>query len=124
MDLSTSSCLFTRVTRSSLYLRTLLSSFNTSHDSCRTPDSYLTRVDAQASAERTGIGEWFPQHGPSGEIAKWFSMEIKQEDWPWRFEEGSKPSLAVAFSITRTKHLRSCRTTSRGYGGWIGFGKR
>ena len=58
------------------------------------------RVDAQASADRTRIGEWFPQFGPSVDIdthsSQLFSTEIRQEDWPWVFEKSSKPSLIIS----------------------------
>ena len=58
------------------------------------------RVDAQASATRTGIGGWLPYLGKNGEVDRcrspWFSLEIKRETRPWTFERGDKPALLIS----------------------------
>ena len=63
-------------------------------------DSCSARVDAQASANRTGIGGWFPQLDHEGEIdvgiSQWISLEITEHKWPWVFAKSSKPSLAIS----------------------------
>ena len=76
---------------------------NDRHCDCNTSTSVSKvspRVDAQASATRTGIGGWFPKVGPRGQIERWqshwFSMEIQREDFPWVFERGNKPALLIS----------------------------
>ena len=58
------------------------------------------RVDAQASATRTGIGGWYPARNNKGELdpwcSDWFSLEISKEDFPWIFEKSDKPSLVIS----------------------------
>ena len=58
------------------------------------------RVDAQASESRTGIGGWLPHVLPDGTIdvrtSPWFSLEIKEEDFPWVFEKSGKPALVIS----------------------------
>ena len=57
-------------------------------------------MDAQASAERTGIGGWFPHVDQSGKVkvaaSRWFSHEITRDEWPWVFEKSSKPALVIS----------------------------
>ena len=57
-------------------------------------------MDAQASAERTGIGGWFPHVDQSGKVnvaaSRWFSHEITRDEWPWLFEKSSKPALVIS----------------------------
>ena len=59
-----------------------------------------TRVDAQASSGRTGVGGWFPQRGQDGKIdvrgSRWFSLELKEEDWPSVYSWGRKPTLIIS----------------------------
>ena len=47
------------------------------------------RFNAQASDGRTGIGEWFLVFHRVGSLdpweSPWYSMEIKQHEWPWVF---------------------------------------
>ena len=109
--LSTGSWCCTRVTRSGRSLPMLLSSFASSLSSfgprgiSTAPQNYeqirwLHELDAQASAERTGIGGWFPRRDGSGNLntmsSQWFSMEIREEDWPWVFSKGSKPARVIS----------------------------
>ena len=58
------------------------------------------RVDAQASAARTGIGGWFPRRDESGAInlskSPWFSLEITEDEWPWVFAKGRKAALVIS----------------------------
>ena len=58
------------------------------------------RVDAQASASRTGIGGWFPVADEKGDrnpwLSNWFSLEIKKDDFSWIFEKGNCPSLVIS----------------------------
>ena len=58
------------------------------------------RVDAQASSTRTGFGGWFPAAAPDGKIgvsiSRWFSLEIRQEEWPWLYAKRRKPALVMA----------------------------
>ena len=60
-----------------------------------TTADYSPRVDAQASATRTGIGGWFPVTDHNGNLdpwmSIWFSLEITKNDFPWVFEKG-RPS--------------------------------
>ena len=64
------------------------------------------KVDAEASAEKTGI-LWLAPISSSGRVTgcvrpKWFSLHITQESWPWVDEKQDKqrsPSL-------RSKHSR------------------
>ena len=69
------------------------------------PSSAARRVDAQASAERTGIGGWLPSVRPDGSLdlwsSRWFSLELKRESWPWVYEKSDKPSLLM-------RHSRCC----------------
>ena len=64
------------------------------------PDQFAPRVDAQASADRTGIGGWYPHVDQSGQVnvklSKWFSLEITRDEWPWVFEKSSKPALIIS----------------------------
>ena len=60
------------------------------------PSSHAPRVDAQASAERTGIGGWLPVVRPDGSLDKWFSHEVKRESWPWIYEKDDTPSLVIS----------------------------
>ena len=57
------------------------------------------RVHAKACAERTGIGGWLPELRLDGTRdmwkARWFSLELTQENGPWIFAEGNKPSLVI-----------------------------
>ena len=59
------------------------------------------RVDAQASAERTSIGGWFPVVRRDGSIDKWasswFSHEIKEDNWPWLFEKRGSAALVIVY---------------------------
>ena len=55
-------------------------------------DPCSARVDAQASANRTGIGGWFQQLDHEGEI----DVEITEHEWPWIFAMSSKASLAIS----------------------------
>ena len=76
-----------------------------------------SRADAQASAERTGIGGWVPSVRPDGSLdlwsSRWFSLELKRESWPWVYEKADKPSLLIA----RTKGQEaSTWTDNRGNG--------
>ena len=49
------------------------------------PDQLAPRVDSQASAERTGVGGWFPHVDQSGKVnvaaLRWFSHEIIGDEW-------------------------------------------
>ena len=58
------------------------------------------RVDAQASETRTGIGGWLPTLRADGTIdtkaSPWFSLEIREEDFPWIFEKSGKPVLVIS----------------------------
>ena len=60
----------------------------------------VPRVDAQASVSRTGIGGWLPHVLPDGTIdvwtSQWFSLEIKEKDFPWVFEKSGKPALIIS----------------------------
>ena len=51
-----------------------------------------TRVDAQASYLRTGMGGWFPEVDASGvpipSISKWFALEITKEYFSWVYDRG------------------------------------
>ena len=62
--------------------------------------SQAPRVDAQASAERTGIGGWFPVVRRDGSTDKWasswFSHEVKEEVWPWLFEKRGSAALVIS----------------------------
>ena len=64
------------------------------------PDQLAPRVYAQASAERTGIGGWFPHVDQSGKVnikaSRWFSHEITRDEWPWVFEKSPKPALVIS----------------------------
>ena len=57
------------------------------------------RVDAQASRTRTGLGGWLPEV-TDGKIdlwsSRWFSLEVKREDFPWVFEKEGEPSRVIA----------------------------
>ena len=57
------------------------------------------RVDAQASAERTGLGGWLPTE-VDGKIdtwsSPWFSLEITRSDFPWVYEKGDSPSRVIS----------------------------
>ena len=53
------------------------------------------RVDAQASAERTGIGGWFPVVIDKW-ASSWFSHEVKEVDWPWLFEKKGNAALVIS----------------------------
>ena len=33
---------------------------------------------------------------PAAWTSWWFSMEIRQDEWPWVFEKSSKPSLLIS----------------------------
>ena len=61
--------------------------------------SLAPRVDAQASAERTGLGRWLPTE-VNGKIdtwsSPWFSLEITRSDFPWIFEKGDSPSRVIS----------------------------
>ena len=63
-------------------------------------DQLAPRVDAQASAERTGIGGWFLHVDQSGQTdvkaSRWFSLEITRDEWPRVFEMSSKPALIIS----------------------------
>ena len=63
------------------------------------PDQLAPWVDAQASAERTGIGGWFPHVDLSGKVSinasRWFSHEITRDEY-WVFEKSSKPALVIS----------------------------
>ena len=58
------------------------------------------RVDAQASATRTGIGGWFSVSDREGKLSPWlsdwFSIEIRKDDFPWIFDKGDRPSLVIS----------------------------
>ena len=58
------------------------------------------RVDAQASADRTGIGGWFPTRDLDGNLdpwlSQWFSLEVTFEEVPWIFEKGQRSSLVIS----------------------------
>ena len=58
------------------------------------------RVDAQASETRTGIGGWLTTLRADGTIdtmaSPWFSLEIREEDFPWIFEKSCKPALVIS----------------------------
>ena len=64
------------------------------------PSSAAPSVDAQASAERTGIGGWLPSVRPGGSLdlwsSRWFSLELKRKSWPWVNEKSDKPSLLIS----------------------------
>ena len=64
--------------------------------------SVAPRVDAQASATRTGIGGWFPYLDEKGSIdqwkSPWFSLEVTPEVFTWIYERGD-------FSFLHSKHL-------------------
>ena len=64
------------------------------------PSSAAPRVDAQASAEQTGIGGCLPSVRPDGSLdlwtSGWFSLELKRESWPWVYETSDKPSLLIS----------------------------
>ena len=73
------------------------------HYSCAVqtfPASAAPRVDAQASAERTGIGGWLPAVRPDGSLdlwrSRWFSHELTRESWPWVYEKSDTPSLLIS----------------------------
>ena len=57
------------------------------------------RVDAQANSIRTGIGGWFPAVNSEGKIdpsiSRWFSLEIRQEEWPWVYAKRQTPALVI-----------------------------
>ena len=57
------------------------------------------RVDAQASDERTGKGGWLQFVRDDGTLDKlqsrWFSAEIRKEDWPWIFEKDGRPTSTL-----------------------------
>ena len=52
------------------------------------------------SAQRTGIGGWFPDADGSGKLdpwlSSWFSLQISKNEFPWVFEKGDKPSLVIS----------------------------
>ena len=56
--------------------------------------------DAQASAERTGIGSWWPVLNKKGEpdpwLSPWFSLEMSKSEWPWVCGRSEKPSLMIS----------------------------
>ena len=91
------------------------------HYSCATelhPMTSAPRVDAQASLTRTGIGGWLPVLGPDGRadpsLSTWFSLEILEDDWPWIFKKGGKPSptleaLAVLMALKLFHGSQSAR---------------
>ena len=58
------------------------------------------RVDAQASADRTGIGGWMLAYDQDGIISLgtsyWFSHEITRHEFPWVFERGDNPSHIIS----------------------------
>ena len=58
------------------------------------------QVDAQPSETRTGIGGWLPTLRADGTIdtkaSLWFSLEIREEDFPWIFEKSGKPALVIS----------------------------
>ena len=93
------------------------------HDCSSTmyPDQLAPRVDAQASAERTGTGGWFPHVDQSGNVnvaaSRWFSHEITRDEWPWVFEKSSKPALAIstlgALGAGRSESVLRRRTQNR-----------
>ena len=60
----------------------------------------MHRIDAQASAQRTGIGGWFPVVNSTGILdpwlSCWFSLEISKCDVPWIFDKGDKPTLVIS----------------------------
>ena len=64
------------------------------------PAAQAPRVDAQASDERTGRGRWLPFVRDDGTLDKWqsrwFSAEIRKEDWPWIFERDGRPALVIS----------------------------
>ena len=61
---------------------------------------YGPRVDAQASADRTGIGGWLPVEDGSGKIdvrlSPWFSIELTKEQRPWVHEKADRPALLIS----------------------------
>ena len=58
------------------------------------------RVDAQASDGRTGVGGWLPYLDEQGSAdpkeSRWFSLEVRPEDFPWVFVRGRKPSQIIS----------------------------
>ena len=83
---------------------------HTRHFPCATSITSIdqaSRVDAQASSERTGIGGWLPEldsNGrPSPSTSRWFSHAITKEEFPWVFERGGN----LRCSSLRSKHWRS-----------------
>ena len=64
------------------------------------PAETAPRVDAQASADRAGIGDWYPVKGKCGKIntrlSAWFSLEFRTEEWPWVYERGDKTALLMS----------------------------
>ena len=49
------------------------------------------RVDTQASISRTGIGGTIDVR-----TCQWFSLEIREKDFPWVFEKSGKPALVIS----------------------------
>ena len=76
-------------------------------------DHLAPRVDAQASAGRTGIGEWFLHVDQSVQIdvkaSRWFSHEITRDEWPRVFEKSSKPALIIS-TLEALAVLVACST--------------
>ena len=64
------------------------------------PSSAAARVDAQASAQRTGVGGWLLSVRADGSLdlwsSRWFSLEVERESWPWVYEKSDKPSLPIS----------------------------
>ena len=60
---------------------------------------FPSRVDAQASDDRTGVGGWLP-HSDEGRADPrqfhWFSLEVTPEDFPWVFVRGRKQSQIIS----------------------------
>ena len=59
-----------------------------------------SRVDAQASSTRTGIGGWLPVTDDNGasrtRLSPWFSVEIDREHFLWVYEKNDSPLLMIA----------------------------
>ena len=84
------------------------------------PASSAPRVDAQASAERTGIGGRLPSVRPDGSLdlwtSRWFSLELTRESWPWVHEKSDTPSsyLHVGGARSAVQHDSFLRRHSPG----------
>ena len=65
-----------------------------------TAEDCTPRVDARASAGRTGIGGRFLAPDEEGKLNPWmsycFSLEITRQDFPLIFEKGDRPSLIIS----------------------------